>query len=349
MSPSGTSKTDYYKNFRYFLDQKNQDSPFFFWFGATEPHRVYREGIGKERGIDPNKINVPEFMPDNELVRSDMADYLFEIQWFDQHLGRMIDMLEDRGMLENTIIIVTSDNGMPFPRAKANLYDYGIHVPLAIMWQGKIFDSSTFDQPVGLIDIMPALLESAEIDLEEIEAKSGYQLSGKSIWKKLEEKEAEPVYSGRERHSSARWNNLPYSSRAMRDGDYLIVYNYFPERWPAGAPRRVDAQGLMDGYDDIDNCPTLAHLLETEQQKYIELFGGKRPKIELFDVKKDPSCINNLADDPKFMDIRNSMEKNLVDYLKKTNDPRLENDPSFDEYPRLRGQIRTFPKPDWAE
>ena len=353
ISPVGMSFIDYYGNFRLFFKNKLPNKPFCFWYGAKEPHRVYKSGLGIARGLDTNKIHVPEFLPDVPEVVSDLADYHLEIEWFDQHLGRIIDMLDDIGELDNTLIIVTSDNGMPFPRAKANLYEYGTHVPLAIMWKNKIITPLQFDDPVGLIDAMPMIIEAAGIDKRKLENELGYNIQGQSLLEKLKMDSVPAVYTARERHSSARWNNLPYSSRAIREGDYLMIYNYFPERWPSGAPQRINANRLMDGYDDVDNSPTLKYMLTHQDDQYtstlVDLFAQKRPKLELYNITSDPACVNNLINNHELQEKSNRMEKKLLLFLKATNDPRLSNNPSFDNYPRRKGSVREYLKPDWVK
>jgi len=135
---NGIRPNDYTGNFKAFYSQKEDNKPFFFWYGCHEPHRNYEDGSGIKAGKNPANVSVPVFLPDEQLIRSDIADYTLEIEWFDQHLGKMIQFLEEKGELDNTIIVVTADNGMPFPSAKANLQEYGIHVPLAICWPAKI-------------------------------------------------------------------------------------------------------------------------------------------------------------------------------------------------------------------
>ncbi len=135
----GIDKRNYTDNFKDFLKDRPKDKPFFFWFGSTEPHREYQYGVGqKEAGLDISKVQVPPFLPDNKVVRKDIMDYYYEIMWYDSHLVGMLDELQKAGELDNTIVIVTSDNGMPFPRAKANLYDWGTHMPMAIRWGSKV-------------------------------------------------------------------------------------------------------------------------------------------------------------------------------------------------------------------
>lgn len=129
---------NYAANFEAFLAERNENQPFYFWFGAREPHRRFEDGSGLRSGKKLEDVRVPGFYPDHEIIRSDMLDYALAIDWFDQHLMEMIRKLEEIGELDNTLIIVTADQGMPFPRAKTNLYNYGLHVPMAASWPAAI-------------------------------------------------------------------------------------------------------------------------------------------------------------------------------------------------------------------
>lgn len=371
VSPDGMSFIDYYKNFRNFLDEDSSEAAFSFWMGGQEPHRVYKQGLGIARGKDTAKIEVPAFLPNDPVVKADMADYLLEIEWFDQQVGRVLDMLEDRNLLENTIIVYTSDNGMPFPRAKGNIYEHGTHVPLAIMWPAEIKEVKVVKDPVGLIDLMPWFMQSSGFELQALNQQLGYKISGESILNKISSEKPTIVYSGRERHSSARWKNLPYSSRSIRKGDYLLIYNFFPERWPSGAPEQLnlDKKECCQGYDDIDNSPSLELLMDGDRKnlnagaidleksgkksvekyvEYVSLFGALRPQVELYNVKNDPVCLVNLALKSDYKKQKNSLKLELLNYLESTYDPRMNDDDSFDKYPRRVGSIKEYPKPDWA-
>src|SRR5690606_10094023 len=160
---SGVSPTDYFGYFLDFFQERNKEQPFFFWYGAHEPHRVYEEGSGLRAGKQLEEGLVPAFLPDHPLIKSDIADYELEIEWFDAHLGKMIRFLKEKGELDNTIIVVTSDNGMSFPSAKANLQEYGTHVPLAICWPSKMKGNRTVNDLVSLIDLAPTFMEIAGI------------------------------------------------------------------------------------------------------------------------------------------------------------------------------------------
>lgn len=360
-APKGISKTDYAANLDAFLDQTEDESPFCFWFGGHEPHRSFDRGIGAKSGMSASEVVVPGFLPDSDEVRSDLLDYFFEIQWFDQHLVRMLRSLERRGMLENTLVIVTSDNGMSFPRAKANLYEYGIHMPLAISWPEKFDGRQSTDALVNLIDVTATIYEACAVQPPQ-------QITGKSLLDVLcgrEKSVQSAVFSGRERHSSSRWNSLGYPSRCVRTDEFLYIRNYAPERWPAGAPRKYskvtyDVEGRdvsaklgpeHGGYHDIDACPSLSYMIENRTEasvaRLFDLAVAKRPREEFYSVKEDVACLENLAAQghPE-LDLHREL---LTAELLRSGDLREVNFQAshiWETYPRY-SSLRWFPRPDW--
>lgn len=370
-SPAGIGSTDYAANFADFLKDRPKDKPFSFWFGANEPHRSFKKGIGIENGLDPSKVVVPKFLPDTPEIRSDILDYCFEIQWFDQHLGRMLDQLEEAGELDNTLVVVTSDNGMAFPRAKANCYEYGIHMPLAVAWPASAKGDRVVDDPVNLIDITATIY-----DVSGTEPPAEHPIAGRSIRNILIsakqgtiDQSRNAVFSGRERHSSSRFNSLSYPQRCIRTRDYLFIHNYRAERWPAGAPQKYGKGGyakkdevvnrvlgpMHGGYHDIDACPSLSFLIDNRDDPkigpFFHLAVDRRPAEELFDIRKDPSCLNNLAADPAYKKIRSDLNERLIKYLTQTGDARILSPTGGDiweTYPRYSG-LRWFPTPGWAK
>lgn len=361
--PEGMAAIDYAANFAKFLSERDKQAPFCFWFGAQEPHRIYDKGIGLKRGKKLQDVVVPAFLPDNPEVRSDILDYCVEIEWFDQHLGQMLKLLEESGELDNTLIVVTSDNGMAFPRAKANTYEYGIHVPLAMRWPGKIKKGIVVDRVVSLVNIAPTFLEAAGLQLLK-DKTSAYPMEGQSLLASLhpgDTKEAglAAAYSSRERHSSSRWNNLSYPQRALRTKDYLFIQNFKPDRWPAGDPQELikdSVTGTMRpapmhrAYYDIDASPTLSFLEQKSDDslvsRYFHLAVDKRPAEELYDIKNDPGCVHNLANNPSYRNTYKALHEQLNTYLKKTKDPRVtRRGEVFETYPRTEGVLRNFPAP----
>ncbi|MBL7647950.1 MAG: sulfatase [Candidatus Hydrogenedentes bacterium] len=365
-SPDGINSNDYAANFGDFLKARKPGQPFCFWYGGKEPHRTYKKGIGLEQGKRLEDAKVPGFLPDAPEIRSDLLDYCAEIEWFDAHLGRMIAMLEQEGELDNTIVIVTADNGMSFPRAKANVYEAGIRMPLAIRWGAKAPGGRTSDDLISLTDLAPTLLEAAGVthpgamgDAPSMVGKSMLALliSGKSG---VVEPSRDAVFSARERHSSSRYNNWGYPQRGIRTAEYLYVRNYHPDRWPAGDPQKygtgknsedLSQLGPMhDAYHDIDAGPSLTYLVEGHSdpgiRKFLDLAVGKRPAEELYAINTDPDCLVNLATHPDSAKVKRELSGKLDAFLKETGDPRATGEGEvFETYPRF-SEIRKFPAPD---
>ncbi|TWU40546.1 sulfatase family protein [Novipirellula artificiosorum] len=368
-TPTGIRNTDYAANFSDFLKERPSGQPFCFWFGCSEPHRDYDRGIGKRNGIDPDQIELPGFLPDSDEVRSDVADYMFEIEWFDSHLQRMLDELQRAGELDNTLVIVTSDNGMPFPRAKANLYEYGIHMPLAISWPAMIPAGQDNDDLVSLIDVTQTIFHAAEVAPKQADQMPGRSLLGH--YSNLSDEIASPrdgVFSGRERHSSSRFRSLGYPCRCIRTKTHLYIRNFTPERWPAGAAQKFDKAkydgdgnliqsqlgDALGGFHDIDNGPTLQWMIANRDQTNVaQLLAAAvdlRPSEELYDIQRDPACLENLSEEPSAKEIKADLASRLTEYLTQTGDLR-QTDPKaanvWETYPRL-SSLRWFPIPDWA-
>lgn len=362
----------YSDGFRKFLDERPGEKPFFFWFGAREPHPgVIRAnlGCGVRAGYDLDTIEVPAFLPDTPVVRSHLADYLRLIEVYDEHLGRMLDMLSEAGELDNTIIMVTSDHGMGgFLRAKANLYEYSVRVPLAIQWGAKVPGDRKIDDLVNLIDLTATIYEATGV-----EPPQTYPIAGRSLHDMLRasgegivDASRDAVFVGRERHTSARHDNLGYPMRAIRTHDFLLIRNFAPDRWPSGAPQTLNQNKQLtpithpdNAFADIDGSPSkdfmLAHRDDPQYRDFFLRAVGKRPEFELFDIRNDPACLRNLASDPAFAEIRDKLAARLEAHLRETGDPRIVGpDPNIFESYRRYGNIRNYPAPDeepaeWAD
>ena len=346
----GTNPVDYAANFQAFLAARPKDQPFCFWYGGHEPHRDFAQGTGLKAGKKLEDVIPPPFLPDAPEVRGDLLDYLVEIEWFDQHLGRMLKMLEEAGELDNTLVVVTSDNGMSFPRAKANLYEYGIHVPLAISWPANLPGSRVAEVPVSMVDIAPTILDAAGVKHPGAQPMVGRSLMG-LLKSGTEDGSRQTIFSGRERHSSSRHDNLGYPSRAIRTRDYLYIRNFKPARWPSGDPQKYEENGELGprhgGYHDIDEAPTLsflvAHHADPEIGRFLHLAVDKRPAEELYDIRKDRGCLNNLAQSSEHAAVKKQLAAALERYLTQTDDPRMgKQGEVFETYPRY-SPVRKFP------
>jgi uncharacterized sulfatase len=297
-----------------------------FWYGCTEPHREYDPGIGLKSGKRLEDVQVPPYLPDAPETRSELLDYYSEIEHFDLHLGRMLEILEQAGELDRTLVIVTSDNGMPFSRSKGTLYDSGVRMPTAVRWRESIPQPQIIDDFVGHIDIAPTLLDAANIPIPE-------SMTGRSLVPVLTsgrsgriDSEREQIVTGIERHTYCRPDGGTYPIRAIRNYEYLYIRNFAPDRWPTGGPDFISSNKAVHG--DIDDGPFKDFmLLNSTRAAFPEIFElgfGRRPLEELYQLDKDPHQIHNLAEDPHYRKIKSELWQTLQAYLLKTDDPRIQ-------------------------
>ena len=299
-------------NFEEFMNSRDKGNPFCFWFGTNDPHRPYSKGKGAQSGIDLDKIHVPKFYPDEREIRSDIADYYYAVQRWDNDVANALKLLEQAGELDNTIVVMTGDNGIPFPRCKTNLYDWGVRAPLAIRWGSKIKPGRTVTDFVSLTDLAPTFLEAAGVEVPA-------DMTGHSLIPVIKaegegriDKSRDFMVFGRERHLA------DYPMRGLRTDKWLLILNLKPDLWPAGDP---------DKYIDCDRGPTKELILSGANnpatKKYYDMCFGKRGPVELYDCENDPEQVNNLANDPKYAETLEKLRTQLVNYLKTTKDPRF--------------------------
>ena len=337
----GIRPTDYAGNFEDFLSQVPENQPFCFWLGTSEPHRFFQKGSGQLSGKDPARAVVPPISPDNDIVRNDILDYLVEIEHFDRMVGRAIQLLERQGTLDNTIIVVTSDHGMPFPRAKASLYDAGTHVPLAIRWpRGIKRPDRTVTALVNLSDLAPTFLEAAGLTPPRMMTARGLS----EIFAGNRPTDRHAAYTAMERHDGCRRGGKGYPCRAIRTDDFLYIHNFEPSRWPSGSPDpSVCARSIPFG--EIDASPTKTFLMEHRSEhgtaRLAELAFGMRPAEELYDLQTDPHQMTNLAGSIELDEVQATLRRRLFDHLKTTGDPRLTGGPIHWDFFPYYGKIST--------
>ncbi|HPO37283.1 MAG TPA: sulfatase [Kiritimatiellia bacterium] len=354
----GIGKNDYAANFEAFLEQVPADRPWCFWYGSTEPHRGYEYGSGAAKGGKrTDQIpRVPGYWPDTGRVRHDLLDYAFEVEHFDRHLGRMLEALERRGLLENTLVVVTGDNGMPFPHSKGQAYRDSNHLPLAVMWpRGVRAPGRTVDDYVSFIDLAPTFLEAAGVAWGQTGMAPA---QGRSLLEILMSDRAGRVVAardcvlvGRERNDIGRPNDAGYPVRGIVQDGLLYLHNFEPSRWPACNPET--------GYLDVDGSPTKSEVLaargDPAGRRFWEACFGRRGREELYDLSADPDCLaNRIATDGRAAALKARLFKELAEQ----GDPRaLGQGDVFDAYPhahdRMRGfyeqwQRGTAPRADWV-
>ena len=337
------------RDFGAFLGSVAKDQPFCYWSGSQDPHRPYEAGAGAREGMDPAAVVVPTFLPDTPEVRADLLDYYSEVNRFDRDLGAILEELDNRGLAANTLVVVTSDNGMPFPRCKANLYDSGTRMPLAMRWPSRLPRGMAVDAFVSLTDLAPTFLEAAGLP-----ALAG--MTGRSLLPLIEAVvhrrpvvDRDAVFLERERHANVRAGDVGYPSRAVRTEKFLYIRNLRPDRWPAGDPVLVHSVGP---FGDVDGSPTKDLILDRRGDPAVKdafrLAFEKRPAEELYDLEHDPDQVKDVARDEPHAAIKARLRARLDRWMVDTGDP-LANDPGtgrepFDDYPYLGPPLRAESK-----
>ena len=345
-------------NFRAFLDARPPDKPFCYWWGPTNTHRTWERGSGLGLwGIQPDDLEgrLPGFLPDVPEIREDAADYLGECLAVDAGLGILHEELAAAGELDDTLIVVSGDHGIPgMPRAKCNLYDIGCEVALAARWPGRIAPGRVVEDFVNLMDLGPTFCEAGGIPVPG-------SMTGKSLLTVLTasgsgqiDPTRDHVVTGRERHVAfARERYLPYPQRSLRTRDFIYIVNFEPDRWPMGDPKGLDDPGTVPpdyetlasntfaAYADLDASPTKAWMIHHREDRDVEplydLAFGKRPREELYDLNEDPDYIVNVADEPAYANVRGQMEARLLKILEEQDDPRLTEQPCRYEFEPYAG------------
>jgi arylsulfatase A-like enzyme len=319
-----------FPSFDAFIQDRKPGEPFCYWHGGLDPHRPYDYGIGVKSGIKLADIKVPACLPDNETVRSDLADYYWEVGRFDREVGQVLTTLETMGELDNTILVVSGDNGMPFPRCKGTLYDLGTRVPLAVRWGAKVAPNRKVTDFVSLCDFAPTFLEAAGL-------KPGKDMTGRSLLPLLTSDasgQIDPartfVLTGLEQHVYSN------PSRAIRTRDFLYIRNFSPDTWATG-----EAEGENLRYDfanfewpsvseafsfNCDPSPTKQflrfHRHDEGVKRLADLAFGRHAEEELYDLRKDPDQLRNVAFDVCYAAKRKELRARLDSELRKAGDPR---------------------------
>jgi arylsulfatase A-like enzyme len=254
-------------------------------------------------------------LPDSPIVRNDLLDYALEVEYFDSHVGRALRKLEEMGELDNTLVVMTSDHGMPFPRVKGQIYEAGYHIPLAIRWKGgSVAGARVVEDFINTRDFAPTFLQAAGVEI-------AGSMTGHSFLNVLQADRGGKIDPSRntmliakERHDIGRPNDWGYPVRAIRTGEFLYVRNYEPDRWPAGNPET--------GYTNVDDGPTKQFMLSRFDDLF-RLSFGKRPAEELYLVSRDPECMTNVAAEAQYALIKRQLRDRMEEQLRAEGDPRM--------------------------
>jgi len=276
-------------------NERNPDQPFFarITFGGT--HRSWNRD--PERPIDTDDVEIPPYYPDTPFVRRDWANGLEQMQLVDREVGAILKRLEDEGLADNTIVFFIGDHGRCHIRGKQFLYDGGIRVPMIMRWPGKVKPGQVNDDMVMSIDICATIFEAAGIE-------PPVPLHGKSLLSK-DIRKRKYVFAARD-----KMDETHDSMRAIRSRDHKLILNLMPER--AYCQYNRYKEGAYPVLAEM-NVMNLKGQLTPAQAAF---FAPTKPEIELFDLKRDPHEISNVADDPAYAKIKAKLQGELENWRK---------------------------------
>ncbi|MFX1283913.1 MAG: sulfatase [Promethearchaeota archaeon] len=282
-----------------FLTRANQGKvpqPFYCAIGFFDTHRpfIFPEDISVPF---KNEILVPSFLPDTPEVRTDISELYSSIKTVDRGIGHILDILKSCSYYENTIVILTVDHGPAFPRAKCTLYDTGIRTALIFSWPKKIKQGMIRTELISNIDLLPSILDIVDIPIpDEIQGHSF-----KNLLFNEEYKEQECIFA------ELTYHDIGYNPiRAVRTKKWKYIKNF----------KALDI--LFEIPEDVIESPSGKAWLSKHPEYY-----STRPNEELYDLMTDPMEVINLANNPQYQSIKQKLDKKLMDWLKKTNDPIL--------------------------
>lgn len=285
-----------------YVNERPADKPFFMWFAALDAHRGW-DDEWVPVNYKPSEVVVPPFLVDTPPTREDLAAYYKEVSRFDHAIGKVMDALDQQGVLDNTILLVMADNGRPFPRNKTRMYDEGIKTPLVLHWPAGVRQSGQVSKSlVSSIDIAPTLLDVAGVQ----QPKTFQGRSFKILFRNPEKKFRSYVFA------EHNWHDFMAYERMVRTEEFLYIENGLPNQDNRGA---IDVMGGGAGQELQKGLEEEAL---TELQKLI--FLKPQPEKELYDCINDSLQVRNLAGTKRYRKQQKQLESILAQWKEQTGD-----------------------------
>lgn len=306
------------------LNEAPDDKPFFLWLAASDPHRGYAKNIIPTPHTKKDII-LPPFIPDTSEIRDDFALYYDEVSRFDKFVGDVFTRLKEINRLKNTLIIIMSDNGRPFPRSKTTLYDSGIKTPFVTYFEKLNHSNERTDSLVSSIDIAPTFLELARIS-------PNPDIQGVSFVPILKDPSSQTRQFVFAEHN---WHDYQARERSVRSDRFLYIRNDLPAL-PLTPPA------------DAVNSPTWKSMRQLLSSGKLTIFQydcfiTPRPTEQLFDVYADPFQLRNLADNSFFESEKLLLRNELEKWVTQTKDTWNHKTLSKDGFHRVTGK-KLIPK-----
>ncbi len=289
-----------------------KDKPFFAYINYTITHesqvranpQQYKKNTARlkpEQFRDPAKVKLPPYYPDHPDVRRNVATYHDNITAMDYLVGDVLKVLEDRKLVDNTLVVFFGDHGWGMSRGKRWCYDSGLRAPLLVRWPGKITPGSVREDPVAFLDLAPTMISIAGAEVPE-------RMQGQVFLGEKKTPDRKFVYSARDRMDEA-YDRI----RTVRSMQYRYIRNFHPELPYAQYINYMDEMPTMKIWRKL----AFEGKLNPVQMAF---FARTKPKEEFYDLKADPHETKNLIDDPKYAGMISEHREALEKWMKETKD-----------------------------
>ena len=267
--------------------EANSRIPFYASVGFHEPHRPF----GAANIEDHGEVYLPPYLPDNLIVRREMAGFARLVERVDRAVGAIIDALEGAGLSQSTLLVFTTDHGIDMPRAKGTLYDPGIETALIMRWPGTIEAGTRSNVLLSNVDHLPTLLDVAGLETPDA-------VQGRSFWPLVRG----TGYSPRSEIFAEKTQHSTYDPiRCIRTETHKYIHNF-------GEGRRME----IPADAEMNTVAAVGHM-----------YPLRRPMTELYDLADDPSEMNNLSGTPQCSEIQDDLHRRLWRWMEQTDDPLL--------------------------
>jgi len=296
----------------------DKDQPFCLIVASHNPHGPWTNGPK----YDPDKLTVPPYLVDNPETRKALAAYCGEITAFDEEVGHWMEVIDDNGLAENAIFIVTTEQGSSFPGGKWTCYDLGLHVGFIVRWPAKVKAGVRTEAMIQYVDVVPTLIEAAgaepaKIDTNCPDVKGNKGFDGRSFLDVLlgKTKKHNDYVFGVHTTNGIIAGNL-YPVRSVRDKRYRYIANLMSENKFQNVVTDEDRSGFWQSWvRDAAAGERAARLVKRYRQ---------RPVEELYDLRQDPWEMNNLAAEAQYRGIKTTLLKKLDAWMAQQGDKGIE-------------------------
>lgn len=288
--------------------QRDAKEPFCLVIGLVVPHVVWT--VGDPSHFDRKTLKLPPNLADLPQTREDFAKYLAEIEYLDMQIGEILETLKKTGSADETLVVFTSEQGAQFPGCKWTNWDTGVHTGFVARWPGKITPGKRTNAMIQYADVLPTLIEAAGGTVNPSD------FDGNSFL---------PVLLGKKdshrRYTYAMHNNVPegppYPIRSVRDGEFRYIRNLTPEA--------IYIERHIMGVEAHNPYWARWMFMSGENQQAYDLIHRymRRPTEQLYHTSNDPYEMTNLADDPRFADVKSRLSAELDRWMQSQNDPGI--------------------------